>query len=259
MEPRVSIITLGVGDLDRAVAFYEAMGLVRNQTITDGVAFFQMGGSILGAVAARRACQGCRRRLAWQGAERVRRHGARLQHALRRRGRRGAGRGREGRRHASSSRRAGRSGAAGTAISPTPKATSGRSRTIRHSRSPPTAAISLPRMNHDRYDDAYISGILNSVRTIAMVGASPNDVRPSFFVLKYLLAKGFRRLPGQSRPCRQGDPRPQGLCAGLPTFPSRSTWSKSSARATRCPASSTRRWRMKPRPKVDLDAARRPQ
>ena len=74
-------------------------------------------------------------------------------------------------------------------------------------------------MNHDRYDDSYISGILNSVRTIAIVGASPNDVRPSFFVLKYLLAKGFAGFPGQSRPCRQGDPRPQGLCAGSPTFP----------------------------------------
>ena len=48
MEPRVSIITLGVADLARAVAFYEVMGLVRNQTVTDGVAFFQMGGSILG-------------------------------------------------------------------------------------------------------------------------------------------------------------------------------------------------------------------
>ena len=47
MEPRVSIITLGVDDLDRAVAFYEAMGLERNQAITDGVAFFQMGGLIL--------------------------------------------------------------------------------------------------------------------------------------------------------------------------------------------------------------------
>ena len=50
-------------------------------------------------------------------------------------------------------------------------------------------------MNHDRYDNAYISDILNSVRTIAMVGASANDVRPSFFVLKYLLAKGFAVFP----------------------------------------------------------------
>ncbi|MDW6021448.1 CoA-binding protein [Mesorhizobium sp. BAC0120] len=50
-------------------------------------------------------------------------------------------------------------------------------------------------MNHDSYPDGYISGILNSVCTIAIVGASPNDVRPSFFVLKYLLQKGFEVFP----------------------------------------------------------------
>ena len=50
-------------------------------------------------------------------------------------------------------------------------------------------------MNHDSYDNAYIAGILNSVKTIAMVGASANDVRPSYFVLKYLLAKGFSVFP----------------------------------------------------------------
>lgn len=50
-------------------------------------------------------------------------------------------------------------------------------------------------MNHDAYDNAYIGGILNSVKTIAMVGASANDVRPSYFVLKYLLAKGFSVFP----------------------------------------------------------------
>jgi predicted CoA-binding protein len=57
-------------------------------------------------------------------------------------------------------------------------------------------------MNHDTYSQAYISGILNSVKTIAMVGASANDVRPSFFVLKYLIAKGFTVYPvnpGQAR------------------------------------------------------------
>lgn len=47
LEPRISIITLGVGDLARAVAFYEAMGLERHKRFTDGVAFFQMGGVIL--------------------------------------------------------------------------------------------------------------------------------------------------------------------------------------------------------------------
>jgi len=50
-------------------------------------------------------------------------------------------------------------------------------------------------MNPDSYDNAYIAGILNSVKTIAMVGASANDVRPSYFVLKYLLAKGFSVFP----------------------------------------------------------------
>jgi catechol 2,3-dioxygenase-like lactoylglutathione lyase family enzyme len=48
MEPRVSIITIAVDDLARMAAFYEAMGLKRHQGITDGVAFFQMGGVILG-------------------------------------------------------------------------------------------------------------------------------------------------------------------------------------------------------------------
>ena len=46
-------------------------------------------------------------------------------------------------------------------------------------------------MNHDHYDDAYIAGILNDVKTVAIVGASANEVRPSFFVLKYLIDKGY--------------------------------------------------------------------
>lgn len=50
-------------------------------------------------------------------------------------------------------------------------------------------------MNHDSYDNAYISGILNEVRTIAIVGASANDVRPSFFVAKYLIDKGYTVFP----------------------------------------------------------------
>lgn len=50
-------------------------------------------------------------------------------------------------------------------------------------------------MNHDTYDNAYISDILNTVRTVAIVGASANDVRPSFFVTKYLIDKGFDVYP----------------------------------------------------------------
>jgi uncharacterized protein len=50
-------------------------------------------------------------------------------------------------------------------------------------------------MNHDSYDDGYIRGILNSVKTIAMVGVSANTVRPSYFVFKYLLERGYRMIP----------------------------------------------------------------
>ena len=50
-------------------------------------------------------------------------------------------------------------------------------------------------MDHETYDNAYISGILNDVRTIAIVGASANDVRPSYFVTKYLIDKGYEVHP----------------------------------------------------------------
>ncbi len=46
-----------------------------------------------------------------------------------------------------------------------------------------------------RYDDAHLRRILTGVRTIAMVGASPNWVRPSNFAMKYLQGKGFRVIP----------------------------------------------------------------
>ena len=50
-------------------------------------------------------------------------------------------------------------------------------------------------MNHDNYPDSYIRGILNTVKTIAMVGISPKDNRPSYFVFKYLLERGYRMIP----------------------------------------------------------------
>jgi hypothetical protein len=50
-------------------------------------------------------------------------------------------------------------------------------------------------MNHDTYDDAYIRGILNTVKTIAMVGVSNKESRPSYFAFKYLLERGYRMIP----------------------------------------------------------------
>tara|TARA_B100000965_G_scaffold158060_1_gene131752 strand:+ start:16 stop:537 length:522 start_codon:yes stop_codon:yes gene_type:complete len=45
------------------------------------------------------------------------------------------------------------------------------------------------------YDDKLVAGILKDVRTIAIVGASPNWVRPSNFAMKYLLGKGYSVIP----------------------------------------------------------------
>jgi predicted CoA-binding protein len=50
-------------------------------------------------------------------------------------------------------------------------------------------------MNHDQYPDTYIAGILSNVKTFAFIGASPNESRPSYFAMKYLLAKGYSVLP----------------------------------------------------------------
>lgn len=50
-------------------------------------------------------------------------------------------------------------------------------------------------MNHDSYTDAYISGILGQVRSVAMIGASSNINRPSYFVQKYLAGKGYTVHP----------------------------------------------------------------
>ena len=50
-------------------------------------------------------------------------------------------------------------------------------------------------MNHDSYPDSYIRGILNTVKTVAMVGFSPKENRPSYFVFKYLTERGYHVIP----------------------------------------------------------------
>lgn len=52
-------------------------------------------------------------------------------------------------------------------------------------------------VTHDApdYDDATLRRILREVKTIAMVGVSPNPIRPSYFVGRYLSLRGYRVLP----------------------------------------------------------------
>lgn len=52
------------------------------------------------------------------------------------------------------------------------------------------AELALP-----QYPDTLIKSILRSVKTIAMVGASGNDIRPSYFAMMYLLNKGYKVIP----------------------------------------------------------------
>src|ERR1700722_6040762 len=50
-------------------------------------------------------------------------------------------------------------------------------------------------MNHDNYDDTTIRGILNTVKTIVMVGASEKENRPSYFAFKNLLEPRYTMMP----------------------------------------------------------------
>ncbi len=49
------------------------------------------------------------------------------------------------------------------------------------------------------YDDSQIRRILLRVKTIAMVGASTSQMRPSYFAMLYLQGKGYRVLPVNPR------------------------------------------------------------
>ena len=112
-------------------------------------------------------------------------------------------------------------------------------------------------MNHDTYDDGYIRTILRSVRTMAIVGASPNTVRPSYFLFKYMLERGYDVIPvnpGQAGKQMLGKP----LSLRLPTSAAPWTWWISSARPHTSCRWSTRRCRSAPAAH-HLDAARRAQ
>lgn len=45
------------------------------------------------------------------------------------------------------------------------------------------------------YSDPFLHEVLTTTRVVAVVGVSPNPVRPSYFVARYLALKGFRVIP----------------------------------------------------------------
>lgn len=55
-------------------------------------------------------------------------------------------------------------------------------------------------INHDEpYSDSYLQGILKSVKTIAMVGASPDKTKFSYGVLRVLHETGYEMIPVNPR------------------------------------------------------------
>jgi predicted CoA-binding protein len=50
-------------------------------------------------------------------------------------------------------------------------------------------------MTPSPYSDAMLRGLLDRCKTVAVVGVSPTETRPSFFVARYLKLKGYRIIP----------------------------------------------------------------
>jgi len=47
----------------------------------------------------------------------------------------------------------------------------------------------------ETYTDAHLRKVLQRTKVVAMIGASTNPVRPSYFVMRYLQLKGMRVIP----------------------------------------------------------------
>jgi uncharacterized protein len=98
-----------------------------------------------------------------------------------------------------------KSAAAGTSAfdertNPRPAAKPGAARrSASDDRTNPRPAVEAAAPTRLHYDDAYIKGILQRVKTIAAVGMSANDMRPSYFAMLYLQQKGYRMIPVNPR------------------------------------------------------------
>lgn len=68
----------------------------------------------------------------------------------------------------------------------------------------PAAQSGTPIPADESYSDAFIRQVLQEAKVIAMVGASANWNRPSFFAMKYLQSKGFRVIPVNPKEAASG-------------------------------------------------------
>ena len=115
--------------------------------------------------------------------------------------------------------------------------------------------------DHDHYPDSYLRQVLRDVKSIAMVGASANWNRPSYFAMKYLLDHGYRVHPVNPGAAGQ-EILGQKAYASLDDLRRQSTWSTSfnseaAGPITDEPSSMARRWWMQLTVRNDGDEARR--
>jgi predicted CoA-binding protein/predicted lactoylglutathione lyase len=191
MEPRISLITLGVDDLKRATAFYEALGWAKAPQSQESVTFIQLGNIVLSLFARDELAKDARVENSRPGFS-----GMTLAFNTRS--------------EAEVDALVALAVECGGRLVKAPQKvfwggysgyfadTEGHLWEVAHNPFFPmdeAGNIRLPRVDHDRYPDSYIRGILSEVKSLAVVGASANSVRPSFFVMKYLIDKGYTVFP----------------------------------------------------------------
>lgn len=190
-EPRISLITLGVRDLKRATAFYEALGWRRAAPSQPSVTFIQLGNIVLSLFSREELAKDAALDAEGNGFS-----GVTLAYNTRS--------------TAEVDEIVARAVECGGTLVKQPENvfwggysgyfadTEGHLWEVAHN---PFFAmdndgnLKLPLFDHDKYDDAYIAEILREVKSVAIVGASANAVRPSYFVTKYMIAKGYDVFP----------------------------------------------------------------
>jgi hypothetical protein len=188
MEPRLSLITLGVADVARARKFYEALGFKAGSASNESVTFLDAGGVVLalfGRSALAEDAAVADNAPGFSGIALA--HNARSEADVNK---------------ALAAAAAGRQDVLGRLLRllrrPRRPLVGGGAQPlfhVRRRRSRRPRHVSNARMNHDRYSDDYIADILRDARVFAFVGASANTSRPSYFAMKYLLGKGYTIHP----------------------------------------------------------------
>lgn len=194
MEPRISFVTLGVADIARARAFYEKLGFKASSASNKNVTFFDAGGVVLALFGRKALADDAGVSDKGSGFSRIAvAHNVRSEEEV--------------------ARVLGEAEAAGaTILKPSQKAfwggqsgyftdPDGHVWEVAYNPFMPLDAAGHVTLPYDAAEaatapgDAEIAAILTSSRTFAVIGASDDPSRPSYGVMGYLKAKGYKVIP----------------------------------------------------------------